>query len=88
MDGDHRPDVLVGSDDAKVYAWHADGTALAGWPEATNLSVKGAPALANLDNEPAQEVIAADLSGTLYIWEGGVAQPLRNTFLPLVTRVR
>ena len=32
IDGDGSPEVLVGAADGKLYAWHANGTAVTGWP--------------------------------------------------------
>jgi hypothetical protein len=78
--------VVIGSDDAKVYAWKANGTLLPGWPKATEQSVKGMPALANLDTDHALEVVAADFAGALYIWDHPTEAGIQAVFLPLVSR--
>jgi hypothetical protein len=83
LDGDGDLEVAIGSDDANVYAWHADGTVLTGWPKKTNLSVKGSPALANLDDDSQLEVVVGDFSGRLYIWN---YTPPAQLFMPLIAR--
>src|SRR5207248_2527038 len=40
LDGDGRPEVLAGGIDGKVYAFHGDGSRVAGWPVALGPDVK------------------------------------------------
>ena len=49
--------MVVGSDDGKVYAWHHDGTPVAGWPQTTGDMVYGSPALGDLDGDGHLEVV-------------------------------
>jgi hypothetical protein len=88
LDGDGSPEVVVGADDARVWAWHADGTPVAGWPRAMTMSVKGAPLLANLDDDPRPEVAAADLGGVIRKWNVDSIAYQLPVYLPLVTRGR
>ncbi len=62
-----------GSTSDSVYAWHHNGTRVAGFPVGTAGSVKAAPVLADLDMNGDMEVIADcwNQSGTdfLYVWD-------------------
>ncbi|MBP7962300.1 MAG: DUF11 domain-containing protein [Caldilineaceae bacterium] len=75
LDNDGLPEILVGATDGKLYVFHADGTALAGWPvtveSATQQSgdafrILATPAVANLDGDPAPEVVVPLSNGKLY----------------------
>lgn len=68
MDGDGTPEVVIGSNDGGVYAWHADGTMVQGWPVWTGGDVFGSPVVAELDGQAGLEVIAASFDGHLYAW--------------------
>ena len=84
LDGDGVPEVVVASLVGGVYAWHADGTPVAGWPvemtgrepqefDATNTYDRGfvgAPALADVDGDGADEVIVVGMDARAYIWTG------------------
>ncbi len=61
--------MVVGSDDGKVYAWHADGTAVTGWPRTTGGAVGCSPALADLDGDGKPEVIIGSNDGNVYAWQ-------------------
>ncbi len=68
-------------DDAKIYAWHTDGTSVEGWPKLATLSIKGSPALANLDDDSEQEVVVGDFGGSLHVWN---YEGMQQIFLPLI----
>lgn len=55
---DGAKEVLVGSGDHSVYAYHADGSALAHWPVTTSGWVVSSPTVADLDGDGQLEVIA------------------------------
>ena len=58
--------MIAGSDDAHVYAWHADGTPVAGWPKSTGLAVMGVPVVVPLNSGARSSVIIGDFGGNFY----------------------
>ncbi len=48
IDGDGKLEVVMSSG-FKTYAWHADGTPVAGWPQSTGGSGDSSPAIGELD---------------------------------------
>lgn len=76
IDGDGCPELVAGTDHSTspaeklLYAWNNDGTPVSGWPVALSGHASGDPALANLDADPALEVVAVDDTGLLYTIDG------------------
>ncbi len=68
LNGDGKPDVVVGSDDGNVYAWDYTGTALAGWPKATANQVRSCPALGDIDGDNELEIVVGSDNGKVYAW--------------------
>ncbi len=90
LDGDGRPEVVAGSDNGWVFAWHGDGSMVAGWPQftgwnadypykcATNActGVVAAPTVADLDGDGKAEVIVGSYSHKMFVWKGdGTVRP-------------
>jgi hypothetical protein len=65
IDGDGRPEIVHGTGSyypngtQAIYAWKCDGTPVPGWPILTDGNSIASPAFANLDADPALEVIVA-----------------------------
>jgi len=59
FDFDGKLEVVVGSDNEDVYAWHADGTLVEGWPQDTQERRCGfiTPALGDIDGDNELEVV-------------------------------
>ncbi len=65
LDGDGALEIVVGGMDGRVYAWEADGSAVAGWPvelsDADGVSlgarIVSSPAVGDLDGDGADEVV-------------------------------
>jgi hypothetical protein len=84
LDGDGVPELVATSNSGSLYAWHADGTTVAGFPVAIDgrppeAFVEGAawengffasPALGDLDGDGDLEVVAAAMDQRLYVWDG------------------
>ncbi len=84
IDGDGLPEIVHGTGsfyplrNARLYAWHHDGTAVSGWPAITDGEVITSPVLVNLDSDPELEVVATASSSRssdgkfrLYAFDGG-----------------
>ncbi|MCK4660285.1 MAG: VCBS repeat-containing protein [Phycisphaerae bacterium] len=61
---------MIGSNTAPVYAWHHDGTVVAGWPQTVGDKVMGMPAIADIDGDYLQDIILGAYDGYLYAWAG------------------
>jgi hypothetical protein len=73
VSGDGVPDVVAGGAPiagSRLWAWHADGTALPGFPFDTGTSGISAPALADLDGVPGAEIAFTDGDGALRVVRG------------------
>jgi hypothetical protein len=67
LDGDGDLEIVVGSSDDKVYAWHADGTLVTGWPQTTG-GYAGTPALGDIDGDGDPEVVVGSYDAYVYAW--------------------
>ena len=67
-DGDGDLEVVVGSWDGKVYAWHHDGAPVAGWPQTAGSWVESSPALGDLDGDGTLEVVVGSWDCNVYAW--------------------
>lgn len=79
IDNDHDLELLFGSNkklennswQGQVFAYHHDGTAVAGWPVTNGHwgPFYGTPALGDIDKDGYLEVIAGCYDGFLYAWQ-------------------
>jgi hypothetical protein len=76
IDGDGKPEIVIGAGTTtgtlghRLFAYHCDGSAVSGWPVTTVGNTAGSPALANLDADPALEVVETDDAAYLYAFDG------------------
>lgn len=54
--------------EGKVYAWHADGSMVKGWPQATGGAMNSTPAVADLDGDGRLEVVVGSGDSKVYAW--------------------
>jgi len=64
LDNDGELEVVVGSDDYKIYCLSSNGEVE--WSYKTDLYVKSSPAIADLDNDGELEVVVSSMDGKAY----------------------
>ncbi|MCU1461221.1 MAG: repeat-containing protein [Acidimicrobiales bacterium] len=57
LDRDGRPEIIAGSFDTYLYAWHLDGTLVAGWPTWLKDTIWSSPTVVDLDHDGYPEVV-------------------------------
>ena len=84
IDGDGGLEIVIATLFGSVYAWHADGSAVSGFPvsltgreDAEMLEMRawenafnGTPALGDIDGDGALEIVIGGLDQRLYVWHG------------------
>ncbi|HEY7728028.1 MAG TPA: C25 family cysteine peptidase [Candidatus Eisenbacteria bacterium] len=83
LDGDGSPEVLIGAEDRRLYAFHADGTPVSGFPIETGAEVRSTPAVWDLDGDGSIEIAIAGWDAELHVWrypgsftQAGMAWPM------------
>lgn len=83
LDGDGRNEVVVAGGYGNVYAWHSDGTPVAGFPVAIegrrpeefdtqhvyDNGIASAPTLVDMDGDGTLEILVAAMDQRLYVWD-------------------
>jgi hypothetical protein len=68
MDMDTDLEIIVGSKDGYVYAWHHTGEPVSGWPKDTGGEIWSSPALGNLDEDDELEVVCGTWDKKVFAW--------------------
>jgi len=69
VDGNGDLEIVIGSDDNKVWVWRNDGTVLTGWPQSTGADVFAPPVMADVDGDGMGEIVAASEDTEIYAWK-------------------
>ena len=71
LDGDGTLEVVCGASDGRLWAWHADGPVVTGFPRRISASSPLLPvALSDLDGLPGVEIVAVAADGTVEVVRG------------------
>ena len=68
LDGDGSLEVLIGAEDRRLYAFHYDGTPVAGFPIETAAELRGTPAIWDIDGDGATDIVIAGWDRNVYAW--------------------
>jgi hypothetical protein len=83
LDGDGSLEVLIGGEDRRLHAFHADGTHVNGFPIEIGAEARGTPAVWDVDGDGACEILLAGWDRKVHAWRypgvfqsSGMAWPL------------
>lgn len=68
IDGDGALEIVIGSDDKKVWAWRNTGDRLTGWPQSTGAAVSSSPVAGDIDHDGQLEIVVGSDDGFVYAW--------------------
>jgi LruC domain-containing protein len=68
IDGDREVEILIGSDDDKVWAWHADGRLVTGWPQTTGADILSSPRVGDVDGDGSPDVVIGSDDAKVWAW--------------------
>ena len=70
LDGDQVNDILYGSFDGYLYAWHADTTVVAGFPIYLSGSITGSPAVGYLDGpgDTELDIVVGSTADSMFVF--------------------
>jgi len=69
IDGDGDLEILIGSDDHKVWAWHHDASMVAGWPQTTGGAIASSPVMADVDGDGQADIVVGSDDTKIYAWK-------------------
>ena len=72
VDGDGSGEIVVGNsgpgNDCYIFVIESDGSDTPGWPQSVAGEIVSGPAVADIDNNGANEVVAITKDGRFYVW--------------------
>jgi hypothetical protein len=68
LDGDGSLEVLIGAEDRRLYAFHADATPVSGFPIEIGAEVRSTPAIWDVDQDGATDIVMTGWDGKAYAW--------------------
>ncbi len=68
VDGDRRPEVVMGSGEGRLHAFRSDGSEPSGWPKRIGQWIQTSAAAADLAGDRRTEIVALTRSGWLFAY--------------------
>jgi LruC domain-containing protein len=78
LDGDGRPEIIAGTSAGSLYAWHASGQMVAGFPVSLHAGYRilATPAVVDLDGDGGRDIVVPATDGKLYAFDrNGAPRP-------------
>ena len=76
IDGDGSLEIIVGTNDNKLYAWKKDGSNAQGFPYTTGDQIRSSPAGGDVNGDGVEDIVVGSDDGKLYVLNGdGSDQP-------------
>lgn len=69
IDNDGLPEIIVGDQIGRLFAFKANGTPVPGFPIQTGNLIEGGPAAWDLDGDGLTEIVAESFDGKIYQWD-------------------
>jgi len=69
INGDGKGEIVVGSDDGKLYAINSNGSCISGFPRVTEGAIRSSPALGDLNDDKSLEIVVGSMDMGLYSWQ-------------------
>jgi hypothetical protein len=69
IDGDGRPDVVMGGEDNTLAALSNSGQMMPGFPIITEAEIRGTPAVCDCDGDGMTEIVVAGWDKLLHVWD-------------------
>ena len=68
LDANGDLELLIGGDDDRLWAWHHDGSLVAGWPQVAKADLFSSPSVGDLDGDGDLEVAVGSDDANVYAW--------------------
>jgi WD40 repeat protein len=68
LDGDGELEIVVGSNEGKLYVFNRDGSTVPGFPTTAEEPIRSSPAVADLDGDGKLDVVVGSDDDMLYAW--------------------
>lgn len=70
---DGNLEIVVGTNEGKLYVWTKDGSRVSGFPVSAEDYIRSSPAVADLDGDGKMEIAVGSDDGMLYVWDNSGA---------------
>jgi hypothetical protein len=69
IDGDGQVDIIIGSTNGRLYAWHDDGTPVDGWPRNIIYPFYSTPVLGDVEGDGDVDIVISGYDGIVHAYD-------------------
>jgi hypothetical protein len=70
IDGDGELEIVIGTNEGKLYVFNQDGSRMAGFPTTAEDGIRSSPAVTDLDGDGSLDIVVGSDDDRLYAWDG------------------